>query len=314
MAYGNEGLRSKYRCHQRNVFAHQYEDKINKELSDYISSVLGVRQGDPLSPMLFIIFINEFEKFMLEHGIGVIMAGELLSCLLFTDDILLFAESKEMLQDAADKLHLFCREMHLEVGLGNKETEYMIIRHSNKKVPDIDLRFGGSPIGRTSQYCYVGTIISDNGRFDYHVEERIKKGKMAANTVRKWGWRYPEYTQKQLYDIYRSNVEATLTAGQECILGSKFDTNNLDGVHYNFLRYMSGLAFTAKASTSREALDLEYMGMVVPPQVARKIRSLSYYTRLKKQRHSPILRRATDTALSLANENGCWMNALYSII
>lgn len=180
--------------------------KLSQQLSEYIGSVLGVRQGDPLSPMLFTIFINEFEKFMEENGVGLEMAGMLLSCLLFADDILLFADSAEKLQRASDCLEIFCRKMNLEVGLGNKKTEYMIIKWGSAKAKDIDLTFGGLSISRSSQYCYVGTQITDNGKFHEHISERINKASKAANMVRRWGWKYPEYTQKQLYDIYRCHV------------------------------------------------------------------------------------------------------------
>jgi hypothetical protein len=141
-----------------------------------------------------------------------------------------------------------------------------------------------------------------------------KKGKSAANTVRRWGWKYSEYTQKQLYEIYRNNVESTLNAGQECLLGRKWNSFNLDTVHYDFLRYLSGVAVSSRASTSREALDLGFMGMVVPPGITRKITVLEYFTRLMAQKHSEVPRKATDAAQSMARVEGTWMHEVEGIL
>lgn len=60
--------------------------------------------------MLFNNFMNEFENFMKGNGVGLDMAGMLLSCLLFADDILLFADSAEKLQNASDCLEVLCKK------------------------------------------------------------------------------------------------------------------------------------------------------------------------------------------------------------
>jgi hypothetical protein len=67
-------------------------------------------------------------------------------------------------------------------------------------------------------------------------------------------------------------------------------------------------------STSREALDLEFIGMVLPPDIARKMKGLQYYIRLQKQNHSPILKEAFQLAKSLQNEESTWMKGLEKIL
>jgi hypothetical protein len=68
---------------------------------DFIRSTLGVKQGCPLSPTLFGIYIDELELFLHEHiqdGDGCLFHKVLISIMLFADDVILLASTSEGLQ------------------------------------------------------------------------------------------------------------------------------------------------------------------------------------------------------------------------
>jgi len=63
---------------------------------DFIRSTIGVKQGFPLSPTLFGIYIDELEAFLHEHiqdNDGCLLHQVLISILLFVDDVVLLAAS-----------------------------------------------------------------------------------------------------------------------------------------------------------------------------------------------------------------------------
>lgn len=63
-------------------------------LSKEISSTIGVKQDCPLSPTLFMLYIDEILDFIDRAGGRVAsLAGILLSILLYADDIVLVADS-----------------------------------------------------------------------------------------------------------------------------------------------------------------------------------------------------------------------------
>ena len=81
------------------------------KISYFIRSTIGVKQGCPLSPTLFGIYINELESFLqehMQHGDGCLLHQVLISILLFVDDAVLLASSIEVLQRQLDTLALFC--------------------------------------------------------------------------------------------------------------------------------------------------------------------------------------------------------------
>ena len=118
-------------------------------LSEFIWSTIGVKQGCPLSPALFGIYIDEHTQVM----DGCLLHQVLISILLFADDIVLLASSPEGLQRQLDALALFCDIRKLTVNLG--KTKVMIF-NGMKKTSNFRFLFKGEEVEITSTYTYLG--------------------------------------------------------------------------------------------------------------------------------------------------------------
>ena len=79
---------------------------------------MGVKQGEPLSLLLFKFFINDMSATFENDGIDLISIDELqMFLLLFTDDTALFSSSPEGLQILLDKLHVYCNKWGIHVNV-----------------------------------------------------------------------------------------------------------------------------------------------------------------------------------------------------
>ncbi|MCO5610738.1 hypothetical protein L7F22_064979 [Adiantum nelumboides] len=101
-------------------------------ISDSLLSTIGVKQGCPLSPTLFGLYIDEIVDFIQHRGgDGVEIGGTTLHILLYADDIVLVAESAEGLQQHLLALDDFCLQRGLSVNLGNTK---VLIFHTSAQV------------------------------------------------------------------------------------------------------------------------------------------------------------------------------------
>ena len=150
--------------------------KLNNQLSKSFTSNIGVRQGDNLSPLLFAIFINDFEQFMSTKYYGLEALDNLYSkidtndeiltllrlyVLLYADDTIIMAESPNEMQLALNAVNDYCQTWKLKINIDKTK----IIRFSKQKpqIPVQEFWLNGEKVELVDSYVYLGTTIQANG-------------------------------------------------------------------------------------------------------------------------------------------------------
>ena len=83
--------------------------KFDNKLGNEFNCTLGVRQGECLSPLLFSLYLNDIEEQFLNSGLeGIDINMFKMFMLLYADDIVIFANSAEELQQSLDLLLNYC--------------------------------------------------------------------------------------------------------------------------------------------------------------------------------------------------------------
>ena len=179
----------------------------NGQLSDYFASVNGVRQGENLSPFLFALFINDIEEYLTQNGCDSIQVTGAdvqtylkLLVIMYADDTVLFANSKEGLQKCLDSLQLYCDKWKLQVNADKTKVLVFANRKINKA--NINFTIGGKNVEIVDEFKYLGVKLSYNGNFHTNIKDLKVQGNRALFSIVKTARRenLPVDIQFELFD------------------------------------------------------------------------------------------------------------------
>ena len=151
-------IKSMYNCVKSKV-------KHNNILSEEFTCMLGVRQGECLSPFLFSMFLNDIEEELQVKGVEGIELGFLnLAIMLYADDIILFAESAEALQKSLNILEDYCNKWKLTVN--TEKTKIMIFGNGGRISNNLNFKYANKSLEILKQFKYLGCVLTSEGAFN----------------------------------------------------------------------------------------------------------------------------------------------------
>ncbi len=153
--------------------------------TDFFPQSRGVKQGCSLCLTLFNIYIDDLAKSLEESDIpGLTLSDTQVKCLLFADDLILLAPSKEALQKQLDHLQKFCQTWALTV---NPEKTRVMVFQKRPKCQKDQHRFllDSTHIQLTHSYTYLGLNITSTGNFNLAINDLRDKGRRAFWSIKK---------------------------------------------------------------------------------------------------------------------------------
>ena len=115
-------IKDMYKCCQSSI-------KIENQFSEFFEINRGVKQGDSLSPTLFNIYVNDLHSIFSRQCDPVCIDTNYINSLSFADDLVILSESAEGLQQALNKLELYCHKWQLTVNIN--KTKILIFQGGN---------------------------------------------------------------------------------------------------------------------------------------------------------------------------------------
>jgi hypothetical protein len=222
-----------------------------RDHDEHIPLQRGVRQGDPLSPLLFALYINDMKDYLISRGCsGYVASFAVLIFLLYADDTVLAADSLEAATFIFNLLHDFCSDLELAINL--TKTLAMLVGFTAEATCSVIPSCLGD-IKVVDRFPYLGTTISNTGSLQQHLVERLTSSKNSNHAWLSWQSSHPSVAPKELLNHFDAMVTpAALFGTQLGIWDTKYKTQfrKLDTIRNNALRRL----FQAGPCTSTDLL------------------------------------------------------------
>ncbi|XP_071568694.1 uncharacterized protein [Temnothorax nylanderi] len=158
--------------------------RVGNEIGEEFWTGRGVRQGCPLSPLLFNIMLADMEEEMgrVKWG-GIRLGGKRIYTLAYADDVVLIAEDEDQMRSMLERLEGYLGRKRLELNV--EKTKIMRFKKGGGRDCKRRWRWEGKEIGEVKEFRYLGYVFQRNGGQEAQVRERIKKAAAVMGKV--WG-------------------------------------------------------------------------------------------------------------------------------
>ena len=135
----------------------------NSNLSEFIDIAVGLKQGEPLSPLLFILFVNDIRD---SFNLGNLTQSDIehlsVYMLMFADDMVLFTTDKKSLQKQLNDISEYAKQWGLKINVGKSK---ICIFERRKRRHNFTWSIDNKELEIVENFCYLGIKFSKNGLF-----------------------------------------------------------------------------------------------------------------------------------------------------
>ena len=262
--------------------------KVGNELSDTINLDNGTPQGSVLSPVLFLIMINDIPD-----------PGKKVNVSIFADDCCIWKAGKNtnynarIVQEYFNKFQIWSNKWGLRIS--TTKTTAVVFSHQREDERGIKMMVGEVPIKLEKSVKFLGVILDKKLTWKEHIENVIERCKTRINLLRAlsgtdWG-----SSKKTLLMLYRSVIRPIIDYGSIAYdSAAAYLKNRLNIIQSTVLRICCG----AMRMTPVIALQIECGETSL--ELRRKELQLKYSAKLISNLENPTGDILKD----------CWQNRL----
>jgi hypothetical protein len=251
----------------------------SSKLSEPIISNVGLKQGDPSSPLLYMLFVNDILESINSDLQNLFSIDTIkLFIILYADDTVIFSLSPDSLQSILNDIELYCNTWGLKIN--TSKTKVVIFEKGRHTSHDFILN--NEILEIVTSFKYLGVELYKNGNW-HRTQQKIAL-----------------HGQRSLHNLFRITSQVTLPLNEICNL---FDTlvspvlnyssevwgNNqaksIELIHTKFCRKI----LCVKKSTNLSGLYGELGRM--PLLIQRQINVLKYWVKILKLPNENLLKK-----------------------
>ena len=252
--------------------------KTGKGFSEWVKATIGSRQGDQMSPLLFLAILEKImEKMEIQEEGGVKIQGIIIKDLRFADDVDLLSEREDHLQNQLTEVYRTGEAFGMHI---NKEkTKVMVMGKTDRACIHIE----GENLECVDQFVYLGSLISRDNDCSKEIRRRIGIAGSALASLRKT-WKSKNIDIKTKMRILDACVMSTLTYACESWTLKAEDRRKLNAFEMNCYRRLMGISWREKVTNEDIRTALKRKKTIVERVQERKLQLFGHICRMKDDR------------------------------
>ena len=149
--------------------------------SHFFTSNVGVRQGDAISPILFNLYVSDFQSYIGFDTDAPLLDTSFVNCLMYADDLVLISVLEVGLQGLIDKLGDYCKRWRMEV---NTDKTKIIKFSGNGHCCKTTFFYGEKLIENVINYKYLGLVFNAAGTWSNVTDNLSTRGLKALFSLK----------------------------------------------------------------------------------------------------------------------------------
>ena len=237
-------------------------------VSGFFDSHIGLKQGDPSFPLMFMLFINDIIDNINSNFQNIFTIDEMkIFMILYADDAILFANTPNVLQSMLNDIDTYCTTWGLKIN--TRKTKITIFERGRHTSYNFYLK--GTKLDIVTSFKYLGIHFFKNGN-RYRTQKRLADQASYALHNLFSLFNQIELPTSEKCRLFDTLVGSILNYGSE-VWGLN-EAKDVEKIHTKFCRWVLGV----KKSTNLTGLYGE-LGRV-PLIIKRKINILKYWVKL----------------------------------
>jgi hypothetical protein len=279
------------------IFLYEYYRKtgvyieLGNEMSELIKTILGAKQGGPLSPWLFSRYIRKLIKMIKESDYGCKIDTIRVGIIAYADDLVLLSNTATGLQKMMDMCKRYGDER--SITFNPKKTVVMIFGNKKQREQKLDIWLCEEKVKRVSEFKYLGIMICEKLGTNLHLEIRKNKSVASSYGLYKSGLNN-EYTDPLVKSqLIKTYCRPTLLYGIENCYLSRRQISELETIDGIMLKRAMNMAKFYRYKDLQLAIDMDPMVKVI-----QKLK-LNFFVRIC---NNNITRRITEYLLNVKDK------------
>jgi hypothetical protein len=227
----------------------------NSETSSLFKTSIGVKQGGPLSPKLFSIYMHELIDVMLtDDKLLANIDGIKTGIILYADDIIILTENISKMKIALQ----ICEEYGIkyEIKWNPKKTQ-MICFNKTKTFEEEDIKLCNETIEWVNSFKYLGVIINDKLNYKEFLHEKRMATLRTYHAIKNIGLETKEMNHKLKAHMFKCYIRPIMYYGIDNIQLFKNEIKKIQVLESQIVKRMLGFDKKTRSTQLLNSVGIE---------------------------------------------------------